>query len=806
VRRAVMKRISFVIVIAAVLAANGALGQVPQTISYQGVLKDDMGAIVPEDDYDFEFNIYDVPSGGTPLWTENQTKHVTVGILNVVLGEVIPITLPFDEQYWLGVTIGAGDEFSPRTKLTGAPYALNAQAVLGTHNEFPDSGFIGIGTTDPDYPLHIVSDELRGLRIDGTRPGSWSLLSINASGSALSPGIEFLRGDDYKARTNLDSNDDWHFVMGTTDVLTFDSATNNVGVGITDPVEKLDVGGGVKLGSTVSTNAGTIRWTGSDFEGNDGSTWQSFTAGGPGGELPFGSLGQTLRHNGSNWVATDFLYNDGDRIGIGTTSPSAELEIIGDNMTNHFKLTAATGAGPSLYFNALNKDWTIYGSNPGSSAGDRKLVFRDFSSAEDRMVIDENGHVGIGEKYPDATLHVAGGNFYLDSSEGDLKIGDDNYSLKIGVSTIGDSTGYHRIYADGGYGRILIGGGWAENIMTLYPSVSPGYTGYVDIGNLNQTGELSVWRDGLNWAGITLKSNDYGGSFVLYDDQGAGAAWLRADDDGTGVIFELDRGYLKNGFSYYGNVAGSELPIVYISGEGRWITFDMTVTGDSCVSLPPDVIASHETLDEPGTASLSGSLSSVFLDGSVQTLLYRSIVVPANGYVQVIATAQAILTHVKGISSTADFGVSDTSISFPANQDVALQIPDSAASGHYSFPVTVHGLFEVSAGTHTFYFLAQEYSGDIAAYDLQLTLIYIPTAYGTVVSTLTGPRGVPDADAPKMTSVMDADVVAERYESERLNRERIDRELNKLHKEIERLKVILARESKRPESHERARR
>jgi hypothetical protein len=794
--------ISLLVVLATVGIASA---QVPQTMSYQGVLKDDTGVIVPDGDYEFTFRIYDAPSLGTALWTEVQTKHVTAGILNVILGEVTPIALAFDEPYWLGVTIGTGDELSPRTELTGAPYALNAQAVLGTHNEFPDSGFVGIGTTDPDYPLHIVSDELRGLRIDGTRPGSWSLLSINASGSALSPGIEFLRGDVYKARTNLDSSDDWHFVMGTTEVLKFDGGTFNVGVGIAEPLEKLDIDGAFKLGSTVNTNSGTIRWTGSDFEGYDGGAWQSFTACGPGGELPIGSLGQTLRHNGSNWIPTDFLYNNGDRIGIGTTSPSAELEVIGDNMTNHFKLTAPTGAGPSLYFNALNKDWTIYGSNPGSSAGDRKLVFRDFSSAEDRMVIDEDGHVGIGEKYPDATLHVAGGNFSLDSSEGDFKIGDDTYSLKLGVSTAGDSAGYHRIYADGGYGRILIGGGWAENIMTLYPSLTPGYKGYVDIGNLNQTGELSVWRDGLSWAGITLKSNDYGGSFVLYDDQGVGSAWLRADDDGTGVILELNRGLFEHGFSYYGNVGGSELPIVYISGDGRWITFDMTVTGDSCVSLPPDVIASHEILDEPGIASSSGGVSGVTLDGSLQTLLYRSIVVPANGYVQVIATGQAFISHIMGISRLADFGVSDTSVSLPANQDVGLQLPDIAASGVYSFPVTVHGLFEVNAGTHTFYSLAREYSGDFVVHDMQLTLTYIPTAYGTVVSTLAGPRGATDTDAPKMTSIMDANVEAERYESERLNRDRIDRELNKLQKEIERLKVILDKESGEPESHERRR-
>ena len=37
------------------------------------------------------------------------------------------------------------------------------------------------------------------------------------------------------------------------------------------PVEKLTVNGAVNLGTTTNTNAGTIRWTGSDFEGYDGA-------------------------------------------------------------------------------------------------------------------------------------------------------------------------------------------------------------------------------------------------------------------------------------------------------------------------------------------------------------------------------------------------------------------------------------------------------------------------------------------------------------------------------------------------------
>lgn len=50
----------------------------------------------------------------------------------------------------------------------------------------------------------------------------------------------------------------------------------NVGVGTTTPAEKLEVSGALKLGTTSNTNAGTIRWDGTNFQGYTGSAWTNF--------------------------------------------------------------------------------------------------------------------------------------------------------------------------------------------------------------------------------------------------------------------------------------------------------------------------------------------------------------------------------------------------------------------------------------------------------------------------------------------------------------------------------------------------
>ncbi len=73
----------------------------------------------------------------------------------------------------------------------------------------------------------------------------------------------------------------------------------------------------------------------------DGTQWVDIS--GTTGSLPSGSSGQTLRHNGTEWVANDVIYNDGSNIGIGTTSPEAKLDVNGTFALRATSMTLNSG-------------------------------------------------------------------------------------------------------------------------------------------------------------------------------------------------------------------------------------------------------------------------------------------------------------------------------------------------------------------------------------------------------------------------------------------------------------------------------
>mgnify|MGYP001047290700 CR=1 FL=1 len=101
----------------------------PRTFSYQGLLTDGGGQPVPEGSHTVAFALYDVASGGTAVWSETHTVNTFTGVFDVVLGISTPLTMAFDRQYWLALSIDGGAELQQRLALTSVPYAMNAQVA-----------------------------------------------------------------------------------------------------------------------------------------------------------------------------------------------------------------------------------------------------------------------------------------------------------------------------------------------------------------------------------------------------------------------------------------------------------------------------------------------------------------------------------------------------------------------------------------------------------------------------------------------------------------------------------------------------
>ena len=100
------------------------------TIPYQGRLADASGDPVT-DKVNIEFRIYDVPTGGAPLWEEFWTGanavNVSDGLFSVMLGSInidlTNVVQGYDELY-LGITVGTDSEMEPRVQLGSVPFSI----------------------------------------------------------------------------------------------------------------------------------------------------------------------------------------------------------------------------------------------------------------------------------------------------------------------------------------------------------------------------------------------------------------------------------------------------------------------------------------------------------------------------------------------------------------------------------------------------------------------------------------------------------------------------------------------------------
>jgi len=308
----------------------------------------------------------------------------------------------------------------------------------------------------------------------------------------------------------------------------------------------------------------------------------------------------------------------------------------------------------------------------GSGGGDGHSLDADDGSPVDALYVDGNGDVGIGTISPQAELHV----------REELQVGSTATLGSLTVHGGSAANGAIRLQGEGtDGGSIYIDGGMGSTYVTLGPTDSAG-----------GGGKLSLGRNSAGATGILLEGN--------YDH-----------DEEPGLL-----------------MIGSTRTLQLYMGGG---------SNDYSVYLPEDSINANEILDEPGVASIQASNSLDLTPGAITSVAARTMWVPNDGFVFAMGTAQVEIYNYDSASDCIWFGISESQNAWSGGaQEERIQLSaGSLTEGWYYFHAAVQGVFEVSAGEHTFYMNAQETSGECNVLARQLTLMYFPTAYGGVDTT-----------------------------------------------------------------------
>ncbi len=290
---------------------------------------------------------------------------------------------------------------------TGGDVTIDAESILRMNTDditrmtISKSGLVGIGTTSPGAALHLNGVNTT-LRMDGTNGTYLRFYDSGVQSGFL--GIGNVGGDDITLRNFLedgsiilDSDNDVQLQTNGTSKLSI-TEEGDVGIGTTSPNEKLAINGAINIGSTSNANSGTIRYTGSDFEGRTASGWRSLTdTGDP----------AVWSYNG------DDIYFDSGDVGIGLSSqPLANLHIK-DPQVAGLRLDGDIGQLVYFYEGTFQRGRLGYESNEMRLIAPGTIGLRTNGNIEfgspDRMIIASNGRVAIGPASPQEQLDVDGG-------------------------------------------------------------------------------------------------------------------------------------------------------------------------------------------------------------------------------------------------------------------------------------------------------------------------------------------------------------------------------------------------------------
>jgi len=300
--------------------------QIPRTLSYQGVLTDNTGKPRAEGNYAFTFRLYDIASGGTAIWSEQKTLSIKGGLFSTALGDQTPFgpAVKFDRPYWLGIQVGNEPELAQRIPLTSVGYSMSSLRAdtamiamvalpsssdttwrVSGENVYRLNGNVGVGAMQPDIKFVVDRGNTAGYVMRTQGVNGYNLWFGN-----------------YNGYSQIQSD---QAGVGPQN-LTINPNGGNVGIGTTNPLDNLDVAGGI-AGQNLSIKGVThpaIRMVNSN--GNGDYRWEV----GPGGDFYlYNQIAQAYR-----------LYiSPGGAVGIGTNNPQYPLDVNGRTRTKVLEIS-----------------------------------------------------------------------------------------------------------------------------------------------------------------------------------------------------------------------------------------------------------------------------------------------------------------------------------------------------------------------------------------------------------------------------------------------------------------------------------